>query len=193
MLLKRIPHMKIHTKKALISASLVFILLLLDQLFKIWVKTSFFLGEELYITSWFRLVFVENEGMAFGITMGDKLYLTLFRILASIGIAAYLGLCIKKNQSYLLLTSLALILAGATGNIIDCVFYGQWFDYAPYFYGRVVDMLYFPLIEGHYWDWVPMVGGDPFVFFAPVFNLADSAICIGVALLLIHELTQREN
>ena len=93
--------MKNHTKKALISASLVFIILLLDQLFKIWVKTSFYLGEELYITSWFRLVFVENEGMAFGMTIGDKLYLTLFRIVASIGIAAYLGYCIKKNHSYL--------------------------------------------------------------------------------------------
>lgn len=184
--------MKNHTKKALISASLVFIILLLDQLFKIWVKTSFYLGEELYITSWFRLVFVENEGMAFGMTIGDKLYLTLFRIVASIGIAAYLGYCIKKNHSYLSLISLSLIFAGATGNIIDCVFYGQWFHYAPYFYGRVVDMLYFPLIEGHYWDWLPVVGGDPFIFFAPVFNLADSAICVGVALLLIHEMTQRE-
>lgn len=175
------------TKKALYSASLVFFILLIDQLFKIWVKTSFYLGEELYITSFFRLVFVENDGMAFGITMGDKIYLTLFRIVASLCIAAYLIYTIRKNEHYLLLSCLSLILAGATGNIIDCVFYGEWFNYAPYFYGKVVDMLYFPLLEGHYWNWIPGVGGDPFVFFAPVFNLADSAICIGVALLLIYE------
>ncbi len=179
--------MQITTKKALFSASLVFFILLIDQLFKIWVKTSFYLGEELYITSFFRLVFVENNGMAFGITLGDKIYLTLFRILASIAIAVYLGYCVRKNENTLLLTCISLILAGATGNIIDCVFYGQWFDYAPYFYGKVVDMLYFPLIEGHYWDWLPMVGGEHFIFFAPVFNLADSAICIGVFLLLIYE------
>lgn len=175
------------TKKALYSASLVFIVLLLDQIFKLWVKTSFHLGEELYITSWFRLVFVENNGMAFGISLGDKIYLTLFRIAASLGIAAYLIYSIKTNKHYLLLSSVALILAGAVGNIIDCVFYGVWFDYAPYFYGKVVDMLYFPLIEGNYWDWIPTVGGEPFVFFAPVFNLADSAICIGVFMLLIFE------
>lgn len=175
------------TKKALFSASLVFFILLIDQLFKIWVKTSFYLGEELYITSFFRLVFVENEGMAFGITLGDKLYLTLFRIVASVCIALYLAYCVKKNEHYLLLTCISLILAGATGNIIDCVFYGKLFDYAPYFYGKVVDMLYFPLIEGHYWDWLPSIGGQPFVFFAPVFNLADTAICIGVGLLLIYE------
>lgn len=175
------------TKKALFSASLVFLILLLDQIIKIWVKTSFYLGEELYITSFFRLVFVENNGMAFGISLGDKIYLTLFRILASIAILIYLIYSIKKEAHNLSLASTALIFAGATGNIIDCVFYGRWFDYAPYFYGKVVDMFYFPLLEGHYWDWIPGVGSQPFVFFAPVFNLADSAICIGVALLLIYE------
>lgn len=175
------------TKKALLSASLVLLILVLDQLIKIWVKTSFYLGEELYITSFFRLVFVENDGMAFGISLGDKIYLTLFRIIASIAIAVYLVYNIKNKAHNLLLTSIALILAGATGNIIDCVFYGQIFDYAPYFYGKVVDMFYFPLVEGHYWDWLPYIGGEPFVFFAPVFNLADSAICIGVVLLLLYE------
>ena len=175
------------TKKALYSASLVSIILLADQLLKIWVKTSFNLYGELYITSWFRLLFVENDGMAFGIELGDKIYLTLFRIVASLGITGYLAYLVKKNESYLLLTCIALILAGASGNIIDCVSYGQWFDYAPYFYGKVVDMLYFPLIEGNYWNWIPMVGGEHFIFFAPVFNLADSAICIGVFLLLIFE------
>ena len=129
------------TKKALYSASLVFIILLLDQISKIWVKTSFELYEELYIFSWFRLLFVENNGMAFGLEWGNKIYLTLFRIVASLGIATYLGYCVKKNETWILLTCTSLVLAGATGNIIDCVFYGQWFDYAPYFYGRVVDML----------------------------------------------------
>lgn len=175
------------TKKALYSASLVFIILLLDQLSKIWVKSSFELYEELYIFSWFRLLFVENDGMAFGIEWGDKIYLTLFRIVASLGIATYLGYCVKKNETWTLLTCIALVLAGATGNIIDCVFYGKWFNYAPFFYGKVVDMLYFPLIEGHYWDWIPVVGGEHFIFFSPIFNLADSAICIGIFLLLILE------
>lgn len=175
------------TKKALFSASLVFLVILLDQIIKIWVKTSFFLGEELYITSFFRLVFVENNGMAFGISLGDKIYLTLFRILASIAIAYYIVHCIKKKENNMLIASLSLIFAGAFGNIIDCVFYGQIFGYAPFFYGKVVDMFYFPLIEGHYWDWLPYIGGEPFVFFAPVFNLADTAICIGVGLLILYE------
>ena len=181
------------TKKALLSASLVFSILLLDQLIKIWVKTSFYLGEELYITSFFRLVFVENNGMAFGISLGDKIYLTLFRILASIAILAYLSHCVKKKAHNLSLASISLIFAGATGNIIDCVFYGKIFDYAPYFYGKVVDMFYFPLLEGHYWDWIPYVGGEPFVFFAPVFNLADAAICVGVGLLLLYESKYAKN
>jgi signal peptidase II len=175
------------TKKALYSASLVFIILLLDQLSKIWVKSSFELYEELYIFSWFRLLFVENDGMAFGIEWGDKIYLTLFRIVASLGIATYLGYCVMKNETWTLLTCISLVLAGASGNIIDCVFYGKWFDYAPYFYGKVVDMLYFPLIEGHFWNWIPMVGGEHFIFFSPIFNIADSAICIGIFLLLIFE------
>ena len=181
------------TKKALLSASLVFSILLLDQLIKIWVKTSFYLGEELYITSFFRLVFVENNGMAFGISLGDKIYLTLFRILASIAILAYLIHCVKKKAHNLSLASISLIFAGATGNIIDCVFYGKIFDYAPYFYGKVVDMFYFPLLEGHYWYWIPYVGGEPFVFFAPVFNLADAAICVGVGLLLLYESKYAKN
>jgi signal peptidase II len=175
------------TKKALYSASLVFIILFLDQISKIWIKTSFKLYEELYIFSWFRLLFVENDGMAFGIEWGDKIFLSLFRIVASLGITGYLAYCIKKNESWLLITCISLVLAGASGNIIDCIFYGKWFGYAPYFYGKVVDMLYFPLIEGHFWDWIPMVGGEHFIFFSPVFNLADSAICVGIFLLLIFE------
>ncbi len=179
--------MKSITKKALYSASLVFIILLLDQALKLWVKTSFIMYEELYITSWFRLLFVENDGMAFGIEWGDKIFLTIFRMIASLGIAGYIVYCIKKNESWLLLSCLSLVLAGATGNIIDCIFYGQWFDYAPYFYGKVVDMLYFPLVEGHYWNWIPIIGGEHFIFFSPIFNLADTAICIGIFMLIIFE------
>jgi signal peptidase II len=130
---------------------------------------------------------VENNGMAFGIEWGNKIFLTIFRIIASLGIVGYIVYCLKKNETWLLLTCLSLVLAGATGNIIDCIFYGQWFDYAPYFYGKVVDMLYFPLIEGHYWDWIPMVGGEHFIFFSPIFNLADAAICVGIFMLVIFE------
>ena len=175
------------TKKALYSASLVFIILLADQALKLWIKTSFDMYEELYITYWFRLLFVENNGMAFGFEWGNKIFLTIFRIIASLGIVGYIIYCLKKNETWLLLTCLSLVLAGATGNIIDCVFYGQWFDYAPYFYGKVVDMLYFPLIEGHFWDWIPMVGGEHFIFFSPIFNLADAAICVGIFMLIIFE------
>jgi signal peptidase II len=130
---------------------------------------------------------VENNGMAFGIEWGNKIFLTIFRIIASLGIVGYIVYCLKKNETWLLLTCLSLVLAGATGNIIDCIFYGQWFDYAPYFYGKVVDMLYFPLIEGHYWDWIPMIGGEHFIFFSPIFNLADAAICVGIFMLVIFE------
>lgn len=175
------------TKKALFSASLVFIILLLDQIIKIWVKTSFYLGEELYITSFFRLVFVENNGMAFGISLGDKIYLTLFRIVASIAILIYLIYSIKKEAHNLSLASIALIFAGATGNIIDCVFYGRWFDYAPYFYGKVVDMFYFPVIETNWPEWTPFVGEEQFIFFRPIFNFADAAVCCGfIALVLFY-------
>lgn len=176
------------SRQSVIAGCIILGVLLADQVLKLWVKTSFFPGEELYITSWFRLHFLENDGMAFGLELGSKLYLTLFRIIVSAAVLGYLIWSIRKKEpDDMLVVSLSLIFAGAFGNIIDCVFYGVIFDYAPLFEGRVVDMLYFPLIEGHYWDWLPGVGGEPFVFFAPVFNLADSAICIGVALILIFE------
>jgi len=175
------------TKKALFSAFIIFIVLLIDQVSKYLVKANLYLGEELYIFSWFRIHFLENEGMAFGMSFFDKKYLTLFRIVASGLLLWYLIHCIKKNESLLLLSCLALIFAGAFGNIIDCIFYGQIYGYTPIFYGKVVDMLYFPLIEGRFWSWIPYFGGESFIFFSPVFNIADSAICIGVALLLIFE------
>lgn len=191
------------TKKALISVSLIFSLLILDQIFKIWIKTSFFLGEEIQITGWFRLHFVENKGMAFGMSLFDKKYLTIFRIIASLAIGYYLFLSIKKNSEYTLLVPVCLIFAGAFGNIIDSILYGQIFSestpfeiakfvpfgqgYAHIFYGKVVDMLYFPLIQGNFWNWIPMVGGQEFTFFAPVFNIADSCITVGVILIIIFE------
>ena len=191
------------TKKALISVSLIFSLLILDQILKIWIKTSFFLGEEIQITGWFRLHFVENKGMAFGMSLFDKKYLTIFRIIASLAIGYYLFLSIKKDSEYTLLVPVCLIFAGAFGNIIDSILYGQIFSestpfeiakfvpfgqgYAHIFYGKVVDMLYFPLIQGNFWNWIPMVGGQEFTFFAPVFNIADSCITVGVILIIIFE------
>lgn len=191
------------TKKALISVSLIFSLLILDQILKIWIKTGFFLGEEIQITGWFRLHFVENKGMAFGMSLFDKKYLTIFRIIASLAIGYYLFLSIKKDSEYTLLVPVCLIFAGAFGNIIDSILYGQIFSestpfeiakfvpfgqgYAHIFYGKVVDMLYFPLIQGNFWNWIPMVGGQEFTFFAPVFNIADSCITVGVILIIIFE------
>ena len=174
-------------KKAAFTAAFVFLLIALDQALKLWVKTSFQLGEDRPLLPFFHLLFVENNGMAFGMEIGRKLFLTLFRVIASVAIAWYLIRCVRRDRSWLLVVCLSLILAGALGNIIDCVFYGVWFDYAGWFNGKVVDMLYFPLLHGTFWDWIPWVGGEDFVFFSPVFNIADSCITVGVFLILIFE------
>lgn len=181
---------------------LVLLLLLIDQVVKIWIKTTMMIGQEHYITSWFRIAFIENEGMAFGLTLGSKLFLTLFRIVAMGGLGYYLYR-LAKSRSYSLgfLSCLSLVLAGGLGNIIDCVAYGQIFTestrtqvaelvawghgYERLFYGHVVDMLYFPMIEGTFPDWLPVWGGEDFIFFRPVFNLADSYISVAVVVLLI--------
>ncbi len=174
-------------RNSIIAAGITIVVLLADQILKIWVKTNFEIGEGIYIFSWFRLLFVENNGMAFGMELTGKLFLTIFRIVAALLILVYTIHCIRTQKHILLITCLALVFAGATGNIIDCVFYGKIFNYAPLFQGRVVDMLYFPLIESTFPDWMPFVGGDDFVFFSPIFNIADSAIVIGVLLMLIFE------
>lgn len=177
--------------------SLVAAVLLLDQALKIWVKTHFSLGETVVIFDWFRLYFVENQGMAFGMTMGPKIVLTLFRLILSGGIVWFICKLIRDKASWGLLTCVALILAGAFGNIIDCMFYGLIFDessythvaeflpaaggYAPFLHGKVVDMLYFPLFT--FPNWVPFLGGE--IFFGPVFNLADTAITGSIFALLI--------
>ncbi|MCL6219676.1 lipoprotein signal peptidase [Zunongwangia pacifica] len=182
---------------------IIFIVLLIDQISKIYIKTHFKLGEEVNVLDWFRILFVENEGMAWGTKIPGqygKLALTLFRLVAIFGIGYWLVDSVKKNGSRILITSIALIFAGAFGNIIDSVFYGITFSdsynkvatflpegggYGTLFHGKVVDMLYFPLYEGYLPEWIPFWGGKFFTFFEPVFNIADSSISIGVILLLL--------
>lgn len=187
------------------AAFIVMLLLVLDQALKIWIKTHFQLHESVEITPWFYIYFTENPGMAFGIEVIGKLFLTVFRIVAVAFISYYLYKIVKQNYSFGFIACVALVLAGAVGNIIDSVFYGVIFDhsygqvatfmpegggYAPWLHGKVVDMFYFPLIQTTWPDWIPLYGGEEFVFFRPIFNLADSAICVGVfALLLFYRHT----
>lgn len=160
------------------------------------------IGESIHVTDWFYILFVENNGMAFGMELFNKIFLTFFRIIAVLAIGYYMYYTIKKRFHFGFTAAISLIFAGALGNIIDCVFYGIWFDssigkvatflpenggYAPIFYGKVVDMLYFPLIDTTLPAWMPFVGGKSFTFFDPVFNLADSAICIGVFYILLFQ------
>lgn len=215
-----------------ISLLIVAGVLIADQASKFWIKLTMRIGDEIQVFSWFRIHFLENEGMAFGLSFGEnfgKLLLSLIRIAAIVFLVWYLSKLNKERQSMQgqlagmtaeealsirkkpsgivlktsLLVSLSLILAGAIGNVIDCAFYGMIFSesyfhvaelfpegggYAPFLHGHVVDMLYFPLFQGHYPDWMPWVGGREFLFFRPVFNLADSAITVGF---LLFFFTQR--
>ncbi len=185
------------------SCLIIFILLLVDQLSKIYIKTNFRLQEEVVVFDWFRIHFIENEGMAWGTVIPGaygKLFLTIFRILAVIGIGWWLWDAVKKQSSNYLIVAISLIFAGAVGNIIDSVFYGVIFDdstnklatlfadepYGKLFHGKVVDMLYFPIIEDYILpSWLPVWGGREFTFFNAIFNIADTAISTGVGILIV--------
>lgn len=179
--------MKGYTKPLLI----IFFVLLADQLLKTWIKTNMYLGQEFKIIgNWFIIHFTENNGMAFGLEFGGefgKLALSLFRIIAVAGIAYGLHYLIQRKYHRGLILNVALIFAGALGNIIDSVFYGKIYGYATLFHGRVVDMFYFPILQGHFPDWLPIWGGEDFIFFRPVFNIADATISVGVVLILIFQ------
>lgn len=184
------------------SVLLIVLILLIDQISKIYIKTSFQLHEEVEVFSWFRILFVENEGMAWGVKIPGaygKLILTLFRLIAIGGIGYWLWDSARKKVSGVLLAAIALIFAGAMGNIIDSVLYGIIFDdsygniatafaeepYGTLFHGKVVDMLSFPLYDGVLPSWIPGWGGERFTFFDPVFNIADMAISTGVGMLIV--------
>ena len=182
---------------------IVFILLLVDQLSKIYIKTNFVLGDEVEVFSWFKIHFIENEGMAWGTVIPGtygKLILTIFRLLVVPLIGYWLWDSVeKKHSSNYLIVAISLILAGALGNIIDSVFYGVIFDdstyqlatlfsdkpYGHWLYGKVVDMFYFPLFEGDWPEWLPVIGGQHFKFFNAIFNVADMAISTGVGILIV--------
>lgn len=195
--------------------TITFFVLLVDQLSKYYVKTHFYLGEDFTVFNWFHIKFVENPGMAFGLSFGQyygKIALTVFRIFLIMGIAWWINDSAKKLKSNFFLVPMAFIFAGALGNLIDSVFYGLLFDsgtmfneeevywqgyqglsqldfngYANLFAGTVVDMFYFPFFEGNYPLWLPLVGGTSFGFFSYIFNVADASISLGVFIMLLFQ------
>lgn len=184
-----------------LAALVVLSAILIDQFIKIWVKTSMTLHESIRIFDWFYISFIENNGMAYGMQIGSKLALSLFRVVAIGLLAYYVWLQVRNKARTGYIVCLSMVLAGAIGNLIDCMFYGMVFNasspyftsyfvpfgtgYAPFLMGKVVDMFYFPLIVTTWPEWVPMWGGQEFVFFSPVFNYADANISVGVVLLLL--------
>ena len=184
-----------------ISVVIIAAVILIDQLIKVMVKTNMFMHERIRIADWFYILFTENPGMAFGWEFFDKFFLTSFRIVAVIVISFYLYRIIKRRLPFGYIICISLILAGAAGNIIDCVFYGMIFNnppapmiaefvpfgtgYESLFHGRVVDMFYFPIIDTNWPHWMPIVGGEHFIFFSPIFNFADAAISCGIVALLL--------
>lgn len=190
------------------SLLLIALILILDQVSKFYIKTNFILGESIDVLSWFKIHFIENDGAAWGAKLSDflpisestgKLFLTIFRLFAIVGIGYWLFDVIRKKASKTLILAVSLIFAGALGNILDSIFYGMLFDesnnhvatlfsdepYGKLFYGKVVDMLYFPMVDATWPEWVPYFGGNNFRFFEPVFNIADTAISTGVGILLV--------
>lgn len=180
---------------------MVLLLLTIDQLIKVEVKTTMCLHESIRITDWFYISFIENNGMAYGMTFINKLVLSLFRLIAISLLGYYLYKQVVHHARYIYVVCLSLVLAGAVGNLIDCMFYGLIFNasspyyvsyivpfgqgYAPFLMGKVVDMFYFPLIVTTWPSWIPYWGGQEFVFFSPVFNFADACISVGFVLLLL--------
>ena len=190
-----------YKKKVLVTLLLAIVLLVVDQWIKISVKTGMCLHESIRVTDWFYISFIENNGMAFGMTIVNKLFLSLFRIVAIVALGWYLFRQLRRQARMLWLVCLTLVFAGAVGDLIDCMFYGLIFNasspyyvsyfvpfghgYAPFLMGKVVDMFYFPIIVTTWPDWMPVIGGDEFVFFSPVFNFADSCVSVGVILILL--------
>lgn len=191
-------------KKTIIALAIIFGVLILDQVIKIWVKTHMQMGDEIHlISNKIMFHFTENPGMAFGMELGGtwgKLALSLFRMLAIGGLTYYLVRIIKAGENTFYIACIALVIAGATGNLIDSAFYGLIFNesygqvatmfpagggYESFLYGNVVDMFYCPVLDTYYPDWVPFVGGDRLMFFRPVFNVADSAITVSVFMMII--------
>ena len=193
----------------MLAIALIFILLVIDQTIKVLVKTNMELGQSIHITDWFQILFIENNGMAYGMTFFNKLVLSLFRIVAIGAIGFYLWRVVHTKHKRGYVVALAMVLAGAAGNIFDSMFYGLMFDqstyfsvsqvvpfgtgYAPFLYGRVVDMFYFPLIVTHYPDWFPFHAGDEFIFFSPVFNFADACISVSVVAIFLFYRQELEN
>ena len=191
------------TKKsqAILAIVITLAILIIDQIIKIEVKTNMSLHESIRVTDWFFITFIENKGMAFGMSIMPKIALSLFRLVAICAVSWYICHVIKRGARTIYVVILAMILAGAAGNLFDCMFYGMIFNesspyfvsefvefgtgYAPFLEGKVVDMFYFPLIVSTYPDWLPVVGGQDFVFFSPVFNFADASISVGVVLLAL--------
>ena len=191
----------------------IILILLIDQLSKVYIKTHFVLGEDVEVFTWFKIFFVENKGMAWGTKLNDifpflsentaKVSLTIFRIFAILGVGYWLYKTIRSRGPKVLVTALIFIMAGAIGNIIDSIFYGVLFSssntqvatflggnsYAPLLHGQVVDMLYLPIWNGYLPKWIPFIGGDFFTFFEPVFNIADVSICIGFIILIFWNKT----
>lgn len=191
----------VYKRRALIVLALTVVLLVIDQWIKVSVKTGMCLHESIRVTDWFYISFIENNGMAFGMTMINKLVLSIFRIVAIVALGWYLARQLRRRVRMLWLVCLTLVFAGAVGNLVDCMFYGLIFNasspyyvsyfvpfghgYAPFLMGKVVDMFYFPIIVTTWPEWVPFFGGDEFVFFSPVFNFADSCVSVGVIMVLL--------
>ena len=187
--------------KGRIALLTIFSVLVIDQVIKIIVKTTMYWHESIRIADWFYIYFTENNGMAFGMEIFGKLFLTSFRIVSVSVIGWFLYKFVQKGLKTGFIVCVSLILAGALGNIIDSLFYGMVFNesthaqiasfmpaeggYAPFLYGKVVDMFYFPIIETNWPSWMPFIGGEHFIFFSPIFNFADAAISCGIIALLI--------